>query len=110
MEGAGTCNSRFTGNGDSLSKKPYGFFSSSWSDDQSDVGEPWPSRALSKIMSSKRRKKSFIPIETVLTNKKQNDEILLYRDPEYYETNMRAWLQLGGDTPIEKVEVKPLSF
>jgi len=67
-----------------------------------------PSRALSTIMRSKRRKNEFISIETVLTHKKQNDEIQLYRDPQSYEINMSAWLQLGGDTPIEKVEVKPL--
>jgi len=60
------------------------------------------------MMSSKRRKTKFISIETVLTHKKQNDEIQLYRDPKYYEICMKAWLQLGGDAPIENVEVRPL--
>jgi hypothetical protein len=67
-----------------------------------------PSRSLSKIMSSKKRENNFISIETILTHKRQNDEIQLYRDPKYYDMNMKAWLQFGGDTPEIRLEERKI--
>jgi hypothetical protein len=52
-------------------------------------------------------KTGFIPIETVLSHKKRNDSTVLYQSP-YYEINIKAWLTLGGDTPVIQAEDKPL--
>ena len=62
-----------------------------------------PSRALSKIMNRVSTKTGFIPIETVLSHKKRNDSTVLYQSP-YYEINIKAWLTLGGDTPVIQSE------
>jgi len=57
-----------------------------------------PSRALSKIMNPKKTENEYNHIETSLSHKKQNDEIVLYHAPTY-DINMKAWLNLGGDAP-----------
>jgi hypothetical protein len=57
-----------------------------------------PSRALSRIMNPIKSKNGYNHIETSLSHKTQNDEIVLYQAP-LYDINMKAWLQLGGDVP-----------
>lgn len=49
----------------------------------------------------------YIHIETVLTHKNRNDSTPLYQSP-YYDVNIKAWLTLGGETPIRQAEDKPL--
>lgn len=66
-----------------------------------------PSHALSKIMNRPKHNEGFIHIETELTNKLLNESKILCQDGSY-ETNMKAWLGLGGDTPTIQVEDRPL--
>jgi hypothetical protein len=66
-----------------------------------------PSRALSKIMNQQSFKERYIHIETVMQHKNRNESVVLYQS-SHYDVNMKAWLGLGGDTPLISVEERPL--